>query len=217
MTLVISPSYLVFMKVFPFCMQIRYKKGMEMLKIFKSYTSKTSLIDDFMYYENRQKILQEEKARLLIKTYESPFLVPVLDPPRKLNFLLDLPASEDDKITKQKNLSVPEKNVTAPAEHLSLDENPQHIIDEKSGGDILKIGSLSINPKQARSKPPLEGSTAAAGSKLVDVVTVGSLPVKVNGFSNSSGFLTVGTIPLDPRALQMDEAGVSSKNGSEKG
>ncbi|KAM7484926.1 hypothetical protein LguiA_000935 [Lonicera macranthoides] len=197
--------------------EIRYKKGMEMLKIFKSYTSKTSLLDDFMYYENRQKILQEEKARLLIKTYESPFLVPVLDPPRKLNFLLDLPASEGDKITKQKNLTIPEKNVTAPAEQLSLEENPKHIMVEKSDGDILKIGSLSINPKQTRSKPPLECPTTATGSELVDVVTVGSMPVKVNGFSKSSGFLTVGTIQLDPRALQMDEAGVSSKSGSDKG
>ncbi|KAH1041263.1 hypothetical protein AAZX31_09G030900 [Glycine max] len=42
--------------------EIMYWKGLEMLKIFKNNTLKTSLLDDFMYYENRQKIMQDEKA-----------------------------------------------------------------------------------------------------------------------------------------------------------
>ncbi|WOH13042.1 hypothetical protein DCAR_0832551 [Daucus carota subsp. sativus] len=44
-----------------------------MLKIFKHYTSKMSLMDDFMYYGNRQKLLQQEKAWLLIKNQANPF------------------------------------------------------------------------------------------------------------------------------------------------
>ncbi|KAK9161799.1 hypothetical protein Syun_008140 [Stephania yunnanensis] len=47
--------------------EIQFKQGMEMLNIFKSHSFKTSILDDFMYYEERQKIMQEEKARLLVK------------------------------------------------------------------------------------------------------------------------------------------------------
>ena len=65
----------------------------------------------------------------------------------------------------------------------------------------LKIGSLSINLKEAEAKP-----IGIANTESVDVVTVGSVPIKVNGFAES-GFLTVGTIPLDPRALQLDKGG----------
>ena len=47
--------------------EIMYRKGLEILKIFKNYTLKTFLLDDFMYYENRQKVMQEEKAKFLSK------------------------------------------------------------------------------------------------------------------------------------------------------
>ena len=53
-----------------------YWKGLEMLKIFKNNTLKTSLLDDFMYYENRQKIMQDEKAKLSVKSFGSPLFVP---------------------------------------------------------------------------------------------------------------------------------------------
>ena len=75
-----------------------------MLKIFKNHTTKTSLLDDFMYYENRQRIMQDEKTRLLIKSYESPFFVPVFN----LDFVIDLPRSEE-KTTKQTDVKSLEK------------------------------------------------------------------------------------------------------------
>lgn len=34
-----------------------------MLKIFKDYVSKTSILDDFIFYEGRQKAMQEKRAR----------------------------------------------------------------------------------------------------------------------------------------------------------
>lgn len=208
-------------------MQIMYKKGLEMLKIFKNYTVKTSLLDDFMYYENRQKIMQEEKARLLVKSFESQFFVPVLDPPRKINSVLELPPpSEDEKTTKPNDgsnslikapVSAPEQvssysDVTAPT---IADQNAEQIAIEAKDDIVstLRIGSLTINPKQAESRPlPAAG---IASTESVDVVTVGSVPIKVNGFAES-GFLTVGTIPLDPRALQFDKAGAFDNNGSQR-
>ncbi|XP_059632002.1 YTH domain-containing protein ECT4-like isoform X1 [Cornus florida] len=218
--------------------EIRYKPGMEMLKIFKNYTSKTSLLDDFMYYENRQKIMQEEKARLLITSYGTPFPGPALDPPRKLNFVVDLPSSGEEKITKHIGLSKIEKTIASPSEHIPSDsdvksstnketakhiandkETAKHIANEAEDDNVssLKIGLLTIKPKQDESKRSAPASFAATvmDTKPVDVVTVGSMPIKVNGSAESSGFITVGSIPLDPRALQLDEAGVLTKSGSQ--
>ena len=34
-----------------------------MLNIFKNYVSKTSILDDFDFYESRQKVMQEKKNK----------------------------------------------------------------------------------------------------------------------------------------------------------
>ncbi|KAH9301062.1 hypothetical protein KI387_012645, partial [Taxus chinensis] len=43
--------------------EIKFVQGIEMLKIFKNYSSKTSILDDFTYYEARQKAMKEKKSR----------------------------------------------------------------------------------------------------------------------------------------------------------
>lgn len=212
-----------------------------MLKIFKHYTSKTSLLDDFMYYENRQKLLKQEKSKL-IKSYENPFILPRIEPPRKLNVVLNLPIKEDAKLEKNDNESnlekapistyqvLADKEVKATAE-ASDTFAATNKVEEESG--LLKIGSLNINPKKAGLKPLGGGGDAAAAvnsratapapatetltANPVDVVTVGSMPVKVNGFANSVGLMTVGTIPLDAGALNINEAGLSENSISRKG
>ncbi|PSR97858.1 Phosphatidylinositol kinase [Actinidia chinensis var. chinensis] len=80
-----------------------------MLKIFKNHAAKASLLDDFMYYENRQKIMQEEKTKLLVKSYGSSFLIPALDPPRKQNFIFDTSYNDEEKTNKPIVLSTPKK------------------------------------------------------------------------------------------------------------
>lgn len=44
--------------------QVGLKQGLEMLEIFKSYSAKTSLLDDLSFYENREKLI---KAKRIIK------------------------------------------------------------------------------------------------------------------------------------------------------
>lgn len=155
-----------------------------MLKVFKNYAKKTSLLDDFMYYENRQKILQEEKARLLMKSFGTPVFVPVLHPPRKLTMYGLAPDEESGK-----------ENDINTSESKSNNDERQSVVG-KSKDNILRLKSLSISPEQVESKP-LETNRGE------HVLTVGSMPVKVNGFGESSGVLTVGTIPLDPKALKV--------------
>ncbi|KAL5974232.1 hypothetical protein ACLOJK_030896 [Asimina triloba] len=43
--------------------EVGLEQGLEMLKIFKNYDSDMSILDDFAFYEDRQKAMQERKAR----------------------------------------------------------------------------------------------------------------------------------------------------------
>ncbi|KAF5731810.1 YTH domain-containing family protein 1-like [Tripterygium wilfordii] len=43
--------------------EIRQKQGLEMLKIFKNFSAKTSLLDDFNFYEDRAKSQRSEKGK----------------------------------------------------------------------------------------------------------------------------------------------------------
>ena len=43
--------------------QVKLEQGIGMLNIFKSFASKTSILDDFQFYENRQRALTEKRAR----------------------------------------------------------------------------------------------------------------------------------------------------------
>ena len=44
-----------------FCFQVSFPQGIEMLNIFKNYAARTSILDDFEFYESRQKVMQEKK------------------------------------------------------------------------------------------------------------------------------------------------------------
>lgn len=205
--------------------EIMYKKGMEMLKIFKNHNLKTSLLDDFMYYENRQKIMQDEKAKLLMKSFESPLFIPTSEPPRKLNNVVETLPDKVEEISKLINDSngfnetsnsssgqiVINPDVTSSQ---SVDDKANKIaVDSEDITSTLKIGSVTITPKPVDPKPPAVG---LANKEPTDVLTVGSMQVKVNGYAGSSGILKVGSIPLDPRALQLDKGGSSVKNASQR-
>lgn len=43
--------------------QVGFKQGIEMLKIFKDHDARSSILDDFYFYDDREKILRERKAR----------------------------------------------------------------------------------------------------------------------------------------------------------
>ncbi|WVY92343.1 hypothetical protein V8G54_031431 [Vigna mungo] len=44
--------------------EIGLKEGLEMLNIFKNYSAKTSLLDDFDFYENRERLFRSEKKTM---------------------------------------------------------------------------------------------------------------------------------------------------------
>ncbi|XP_030539919.1 YTH domain-containing protein ECT4 [Rhodamnia argentea] len=201
--------------------EIMHKQGLEMLKIFKNHSLKTSLLDDFMYYENRQKMMQEERATLLVRSFHPTFAIPTLEAPRRLFNIVNEPQREG-KVIEPKDLNIARKNPMSDTEQVFLNSNAggsatnvrsdeQKWLEHKDDGiSTLKIGSLTINPKQADQVSVGSASGAAKVETVqAEVLTVGSMPVKVNGFNESSSSLTVGTIPLDPRALLAEREGAS--------
>ncbi|XP_026446320.1 YTH domain-containing family protein 1-like isoform X1 [Papaver somniferum] len=122
--------------------EIHHKPGIDMLNIFKNYLAKTSLLDDFMYYEERQKIMQEEKKRYLGKTYDNSSFMPAVVPPTQLNGVVDQRPSLND-------LSKPDIGQSNSAK----DEAENNLVgDEKE--IVLKFGSLNIDlKKQGEARP----------------------------------------------------------------
>ncbi|XP_010276505.1 PREDICTED: uncharacterized protein LOC104611230 [Nelumbo nucifera] len=205
--------------------EINYRQGMEMLNIFKDYTLKTSILDDFMYYEERQKIMQEEKARLLTKSYDGSFFIPTFVPPSRTNVTVDVPLKANITPTKIYDANSSGKTVVTTNEQVPLNsdttnssgirnDNPKHEFEDSN--DVtsgLKVGSLTIKPKEDNAEVSAV-SVKAVEAEPVDVVTVGSMPVKVNRFDSSSRILTVGTIEIDPKALKLGKGDSFASTGS---
>ncbi|BAB02737.1 unnamed protein product [Arabidopsis thaliana] len=186
--------------------EIILKQGLEVLKLFKHHAEKTSLLDDFMYYEDRQRLMQEERARLPFRTFRRPF--PVLN----LDFSDRSKKSSKDVVKKPSVTSAETKVVQLKNSDGDEKSNTQEATDD-STPSTLKFGSLAIkptagttfNPTQPKPKPTpslgsdhkSDSSEEVTGSLADDIVSVGSLPIKVKGSKElSSKIAAVGTSPL---------------------
>lgn len=45
------------------CWQVELEQGIQILKIFKDDEGKSSILDDFKFYEDRERKMQEKKAK----------------------------------------------------------------------------------------------------------------------------------------------------------
>ncbi|WOL14583.1 hypothetical protein Cni_G23363 [Canna indica] len=82
--------------------EVKFSQGAEILSIFKNYSSKTSILDDFAFYENRQKAMQEKRNKpttptldnLLAKNIESSEVQKLVDPKSKFANQVSVEAKE---------------------------------------------------------------------------------------------------------------------------
>ncbi|CAL9077682.1 unnamed protein product [Musa acuminata var. zebrina] len=44
--------------------EVKLDQGLQLLRLFKDHVSKTSILDDFSFYEDRQKMMQEKRSKL---------------------------------------------------------------------------------------------------------------------------------------------------------
>jgi len=52
--------------------EVKFPQGTEMLNIFKNFSCKTSILDDFDFYENRQKVMQDRRGKPLASSFDHP-------------------------------------------------------------------------------------------------------------------------------------------------
>lgn len=48
--------------------EVSFEQGLEVLQIFKEYAAKSSILDDFSFYDGRQRVMQERRARQSART-----------------------------------------------------------------------------------------------------------------------------------------------------
>uniref|UniRef100_A0A1D1XNY6 YTH domain-containing family protein n=1 Tax=Anthurium amnicola TaxID=1678845 RepID=A0A1D1XNY6_9ARAE len=196
--------------------EVKYMPGMSMLTIFKNSPLKTSILDDFMYYEQRQKIMHEEKSRLLGRGYDSPLFVPVFVPPNRSGVTIKHPLKAEVEQT-----DLHDNAKTDVAVSLEFKVNPKleltdEAIDKRptlpevaqvadASSSVMKIGSLSLD----------SGGATNRTIERDEYVTVGSMSVKVNGYVDSSlGTLTVGSAPVHPKTAEEKCPSGSGSNAS---
>ncbi|XP_062206509.1 YTH domain-containing protein ECT4-like [Phragmites australis] len=52
--------------------EIKFPQGTEMLNIFRNFSCKTSILDDFDFYENRQKVMQDRRGKPVMTSFDHP-------------------------------------------------------------------------------------------------------------------------------------------------
>lgn len=60
-------------------MQVKLEQGLEILSIFKKHEYEVSILDDFEFYEDREKAMQERKARQQLSNLAAPVPVAIED------------------------------------------------------------------------------------------------------------------------------------------
>jgi hypothetical protein len=190
--------------------EIMLKQGLEVLKIFKDHMERTSLLDDFVYYESRQRVMQDERTRLPYRTFLNDLPLPRPDLSDR-NKKTPLESFKKPSVISAKTEELPSKS--EGNEETTVKEGNE----EDTSSTQKKISSLTIDPSgtdsnpttvshlnqksQAKSKPNSSGSLKKTDpSEVVDA----SLSDKNDSFkvTGSPAILTVGTIPLDPKSLQ---------------
>ena len=57
--------------------QVKLEQGLQMLKLFKEHVSKTSIMDDFLFYETRQKTMHERRVKQQQFQKQAKYLVKI--------------------------------------------------------------------------------------------------------------------------------------------
>ncbi|XP_023531921.1 uncharacterized protein LOC111794042 [Cucurbita pepo subsp. pepo] len=120
--------------------EVKLEPGLKMVKIFKEHVSKTCILDDFGFYETRQKTIQEKKAK------QQQFKKQVWE---------GKPTDEKKDVSEV----VVDMKTPKPVEALSNDLVKEETPKNAENGSVLKTGDA---PKGAR---PVTTTTTTASEK----------------------------------------------------
>ncbi|PIN05579.1 putative high-glucose-regulated protein [Handroanthus impetiginosus] len=110
--------------------EVKLEQGLQMLKIFKEHTSKQCILDDFDFYEDRQRRIQEKKAK------QQQFQ-------RQAQVWEGKPTDEKNK-ENQERISYGDLKSQKPSEPAS-DLNAEPTSDVKSNGDSTTAENSAIS------------------------------------------------------------------------
>ena len=134
-------------------------------------------------------------------------------------FAVDQPAKADRNPSMPKDLKATGKEdpsdeqVTSKTDSMRLSNDkkyakPDPTAEASGATSAMKIGSLAVDSEDTEAS--LSGDIVTE-STPIDVVTVGSMRIKVKGLGeSSSSIITVGTIPIEPGKLNKQGALVGS-------
>nr|CAB3477944.1 unnamed protein product [Digitaria exilis] len=78
--------------------EVKFPQGTEMLNIFKNFSCKTSILDDFDFYENRQKVMQDRRGKPITTSLDHP--LPKAEKPAEIKKQIQLISSTELDRTK---------------------------------------------------------------------------------------------------------------------
>ncbi|CAJ1953379.1 unnamed protein product [Sphenostylis stenocarpa] len=86
--------------------EVNFDKGIQVLKIFKEQSSKTCILDDFGFYETREKMIQERKFKQVSKFNDLTTNGTVMLPKSHDEALINEPATTDEAPQKEELVEV---------------------------------------------------------------------------------------------------------------
>jgi hypothetical protein len=125
---------------------VKLEQGLEMLKIFKDHEEDASILDDFDFYEEREKALLENKARLHQQQQISSSSV--AEPKKSMT----VPSELAGHITKSSSIVEPKKPLTVPTELVG------HIT--KTFAQAVRLGETKSVSPSGEKKPAGDSSVA---------------------------------------------------------
>ncbi|XP_064963909.1 YTH domain-containing protein ECT4 isoform X1 [Musa acuminata AAA Group] len=137
--------------------EVKLDQGLQLLKLFKELVSKTSILDDFNFYETRQKMMQEKRTKhqqLKKKFIYTNFWPQVMD-----GKPVDSEEKDKEEAYRNAGLRKPSEVVTISKKESGQGGLPpvEHVLSEKNG----LAAAVGVAPKDV--KPATETQLAANG------------------------------------------------------
>lgn len=158
--------------------EVPYPPGMSMLTIFKNCPLSTSILDDFMFYEERQRIMQEEKSLFLGRKSYVATVSSATSVPSRPGVTISHPSKADERLS---NGTVVQPCVASGKENVKAD----HPLESDGRKKISNTGDLDVKADD-KQKADESNSPSGRGEQLNSPV---NQPSKSDGMSGDASGL----------------------------
>nr|QEX51166.1 YTH domain-containing family protein 2-like isoform X5 [Cymbidium ensifolium] len=175
--------------------EIPFLQGMAMLRIFKAASSGTSVLDDFLIYEDRQRILVEEKSRISGRRPNPQFFPPLPVPSNNP----DSSAADEDDDDKE----------TTPATSAADDEPA-----EKEAGSAAEERTQLAGSDERETPPEENGSSTENNEdpKPSNLVLSPTKPMNLVFDDGVNSIMKIGSLLIDSEAGEDPSSSISQSD-----